>query len=135
MKKCIQHEVAATIPELSIPPLDAIKTVYHPSSGRSPRIVKFEDYREQEENLPDLAHNTEPWKPFQTKADFEFAELAHEAFMTENQIERLIKLIHSVANNEDKFTFKNNRDLTEAWGKASNLLTPVRLISLFCIIK
>lgn len=111
------------------PSLDAIKTVYHPSSGRSSCTVNFEDYREQEENLCNSAYDiTEPWQPFKTRTDFEFAELAHETFMTQNQIEKLIKLIHFVADNKGEFTIKNHKDLTETWQKASNLLTPVMLI-------
>lgn len=108
------------------PSVDAIKTVYHPSSGRSSCTVNFEDYREQEENLYNSAYTiTEPWQPFRTRTDFEFAELAHETFMNEKQIEKLIRLIHSAANNESKFTIRNHKDLAETWEKASNLLTPV----------
>lgn len=114
------------------PSLDAIKIVYHPSSGRLSRTVNFEDYREQEENLCSSAYDIpEPWQPFRTRTDFEFAELVHEAFLTESQIEKLISLIHSVANNEEKFTIGNHRDLKETWKKASDLLTPVTPIFLF----
>ena len=78
---------------------------------------------------------TEPWLPFKTRIDFEFAEIAHEAFLTENVTERLIKLIHSVASadNKNEFTIKNQKDLTETWDKASNLLTPV-IISNFSLV-
>ncbi len=85
---------------------------------------------------------TEPWLPFKTRTDFEFAEMAHEAFLTEDVTERLIKLMHSVAStdnntladNKNKFTIKNYKDLTETWNKASNLLTPVIIFDISLII-
>lgn len=110
------------------PSLDAIKVEYHPSSRRLPQIVDFEDYREQEERVYKLADNIpEPWRPFRTRTDFEFAELAHETFSTENQITRFIKLINQnkSTDNKDGFTIKDYKDLEATWDKASNLLSPV----------
>ena len=110
------------------PSLDAIKIEYHPSSGLPSKIIDFEDYREQEEKIYKLGDNiSEPWRPFRTRYDFEFAELIHETFATKDQTTRLIKLINEnkSPNRNDGFTIQDYKDLEEIWEKASHLLSPV----------
>jgi hypothetical protein len=67
----------------------------------------------------------QPWLPFRSREDFEFAEIAHRAAMNQPQIESLIKLIRRCEQNPGQFTLENFRDLKVSWEKSSELLTNV----------
>jgi hypothetical protein len=104
---------------------DDIKTEYHPSSGRATEIHHFEDYRlytDHEQSVPPTA---EPWKPFQTRLDFEVAELALQAALTKEQIDTLLSLMHKCADGSDILTLTSSQELNETWNQASDLLTSV----------
>ena len=110
-------------------PLDSIKTEYHPSSNRPTRIENFEDYREYDATVRTSAKNTvNPWLPFKSRTDFEFAELALDACLNERQISKLLQIVHRVKSGEDTFNIGNYKDLCNTWDKASDLLTPVRIL-------
>ncbi|KAI0086723.1 hypothetical protein BDY19DRAFT_959866, partial [Irpex rosettiformis] len=69
------------------------------------------------------AGDSEPWRPFNSRLDFDFAELTHETHMNEGQIERLLDIVHRAVSNKDRFTFDNAADVDLAWAKA-RLLFP-----------
>jgi len=71
--------------------------------------------------LPD----EEPWLPFRSREDFEFAEIVHDAAMNQSQIDNLIKFIHHCQENPGTFTLESCRDLKKSWEDASALLTNV----------
>lgn len=112
-------------------PFDSIKTEYHPSSGRATRIERFEDYREHDAAAADPPHTSEPWRPFCTRTDFEFAEVALEACLNKRQVEKLIQIIYRCKSGEDEFTITNHKHLCETWTQASALLTPVSNFTFF----
>lgn len=110
------------------PALDDIKVEYHRASKRPPVIYSFADFTRDEPiaqpAVPD--DRSEPWKPFRSRLDFDFAELTHETRMNKGQIQRLLNIIHGVALNKDKFTFNNVDDVDLAWSKAQLLYPSVR---------
>ncbi|KAH7906115.1 hypothetical protein BJ138DRAFT_1223855 [Hygrophoropsis aurantiaca] len=67
--------------------------------------------------------NPQPWQPFQTRLDFEVAELAHEAAMSKDQTNHLINLLHRCMRGSESFTIENQEDLHNKWNSASHSLT------------
>lgn len=109
--------------------MDSIKTEYHPHSRRSLRIENFEDYKERNiTNTPSPSAN--PWRPFQSKTDFEFAEVALEACLTKRQVEKLISIVQRCQTGQDHLNIGTHKQLCEKWDQASSLLTPVSNIAL-----
>lgn len=72
----------------------AIKIEYRPSSGKQSEVVTLEDFVRA--TPLDSTHpiDPEPWAPFRTRQDFEFAELALETGMSKAKVNALIKLFH-----------------------------------------
>lgn len=67
----------------------------------------------------------EPWLPFCSREDFEFAEIVHDAAMNRQQIDNLIKFVHRCQQDPGKFTLENFHDLKKSWENSSALLTDV----------
>lgn len=107
------------------PQLDDIRTVFHPSSGRVSITESFESYGGKVRDTRAAATETEPWSPFQTRADFELAEFALDACLNARQANTLLKLVQNNEGPESIVTFKNDKDIRTAWENVSNLLTPV----------
>jgi hypothetical protein len=105
--------------------LDDIKIEYHPSSSRPPEIFPFDEFKRYTESMYEPPPDQKPWKPFRSREDFEFAEIALDAAMNRAQIDAMIKLFHRCLNHMGSFTLQNNDDLKDVWDKALNILTPV----------
>lgn len=103
-----------------------IKIEYHPHSGTPEAIISLYDYNKSTEE-PKPPVDFEPWRPFATCADYEYAEIALEAGLTIKQNNVLLKLIDRIAKGEARLTLKNNFDLEKAWERASEKLTRVSL--------
>ena len=84
---------------------------YHPRSQRPTKFAKFEDFRRREPIQVD-AGSADPWKPFQLRADFEFAELALEAALNKRQVEKLISIFERCTNGQDTFSIKNHKNIS-----------------------
>ena len=69
----------------------------------------------------------EPWRPFTSREDFDFAELAHDAKLSRPQIDQFIKLIQRCQEAPGPFTFSSFSDLKRVLDRASNLLTQVTI--------
>jgi hypothetical protein len=57
---------------------------YHPHSRKDPRIVSPGELKEtldDKEYFPEPPDD-EPWSPFSSREDFDFAQLAHDAKLT-----------------------------------------------------
>lgn len=105
---------------------DDIRIEYHPSSGLATRIIKLDEYRESAKGSHDSDVDPEPWAPFRTREDFEFAELMLEAGMTKAQVEQMIKLVHKcIEKGNGSFTISNHKDMSDMFDIASNRLTKV----------
>ncbi|KAH9170626.1 hypothetical protein EDB89DRAFT_1853308 [Lactarius sanguifluus] len=88
---------------------DKITTEYHPNSGRPPRTQSFDEYNGEHQFFSSPpAGSAEPWLPFfNTREDFEFAEILMESHM-----------------NKGTLTFSNYSDLQTAWDCVASQLTP-----------
>jgi len=96
-----------------------IRIEYHPSSGREPEVFAFEEFT-QAVNENAYPMDPEPWAPFKTREDFEFAELARETGMTKAQIDALIRLFHQcIKNGKDSFTLSGYNEMRETLKVAS----------------
>ncbi|KAG1776116.1 hypothetical protein EV702DRAFT_1180116 [Suillus placidus] len=103
--------------------LDTFKTEYHPNSGRATSIETFSTFgRKQDQRLPIV--DEEPWQPFSCCADFEFAELAHNAALNKDHTDELLRLIWRIADGQAKLTFKSHHDVSSAWDRAAGQMTP-----------
>jgi len=100
-----------------------IKTEYHPHSGLPTRIESLHEYK-QRSRVTRERPSSKPWKPFRTRGDFEFAEMALEAALNKAQTDPFIKFIHHCVNKPTSFTLHNHAELTQMWEQAANKLTP-----------
>ena len=104
----------------------AIKIEYHPSSGKQSEVVTLEDFVRA--TPLDSTHpiDPEPWAPFRTRQDFEFAELALETGMSKAKVNALIKLFHKcIKMGEESFTLSNYKEMRDTLAVASEQLPKV----------
>ena len=102
-----------------------IRVEYYPNSGRETDIFKIDDYLRSVPDV-DAVVEPEPWAPFRTREDFEFAEIVLEAGMTRSQINALIKLFHRcIKKGDGGFTISNHKDLANTFDIAANRLAKV----------
>ncbi|KAG1899028.1 uncharacterized protein F5891DRAFT_1190206 [Suillus fuscotomentosus] len=104
---------------------DTFKTEYHPNSGRAPAIETFSTFGhpvEAEASSTPIVDNT-PWQPFTCRADFEFAELAHQAALNKDQTDKMLQLIWQIAEGQAKFTFRSHTEVSKAWDRAATQMT------------
>ncbi|KAG2145458.1 uncharacterized protein EDB93DRAFT_1241120 [Suillus bovinus] len=88
--------------------VDDIRTEYHPNSGIPAQTRTFSTFQRdllQDPPTPDV----QPWVPFQCQLDFEVAELAHEATLSQPRIKRLIDLLH--CSKQEPFSLCNYKDI------------------------
>lgn len=104
--------------------MDSIQTEYHPRSKRPTKVDKFDEYNDTPPTEPPDA-DPQPWAPFGSRTDFEFAQIALAAALTKDQVDSMIRLIIRVVRGQDSFNLKNHRDLRATWDAASALATPV----------
>jgi hypothetical protein len=111
----------------SQPSTGDIKIEYHPHSKRPPEIVSLEEYqvRRRKNKVAQRATIKRPWKPFQTRAEFEFAEVALKASLTKNQVDALIQVMKRCVDGEDKFEIHSHAHLCEIWNAGAVLHTAV----------
>ncbi|KAI0814933.1 hypothetical protein BC629DRAFT_1436013 [Irpex lacteus] len=104
------------------PNVDDIRVEYHPGAGMKPSTIvyPFDQYRQVRPEVDFASTLDEPWRPFQTRGDFEFAEIVHESRMSHAATERLLKLIRGVQTGEVELTFNSQSDVRRAWEKASD---------------
>ena len=119
------------------PEVDTIRVDFHPHSGKPSEFYSFEDYGKR--SLQDdfkLPPGDKPFQPFRTRGDFEFADLALHASLSNDQTDAFIKLIHRIISGEAKFTLEGSRDLKKMWELSSIKRTKVsrRTISIKLII-
>lgn len=102
---------------------------YHPHSKRATRIISTEEFKASliDNSVPTSPPDDNPWRPFRSREDFEFAELVHDASLNRPQIERFIKLIQCCQDAPGAFTFRKYSDLKDSLESASRILTPVTI--------
>ncbi|KAG2034349.1 hypothetical protein BDR03DRAFT_935318 [Suillus americanus] len=97
---------------------------YHPTSGQPTIIESFSVYGRADVAPPFV--NNSPWLPFLCCAGFEFAELAHQAALSKEHMDKFLQLIWNVVDGHVKLTFKTHGDVSKAWDKASTQMTPFK---------
>ena len=55
-------------------------------------------------------------------------EIAHNASLSKEQVDTLVKLIKRCEKNLGALTFEGSQDVEQSWEDASRLLTPVSLL-------
>jgi len=115
------HNIIVDLSEPQQPPLDAIRTKYHPQSKRRPMVVKFEDYCEHrsQHRHPTPRNPAKPWTPFKTRAEFEFSEIVLDAAMNRRQVDALLKVFHRCLEDEDTLDLKDHSEVQSMWDLAS----------------
>jgi hypothetical protein len=112
---------------------DSFKTEYHLKSGCPTVYESFSAFASKPPPLP--IPDREPWKPFISREDFEFAEIMHTAAMSKELTDKLLHLVWriTVGRTETDFLLKNHADINAAWARAAPQLTPVSFekLSLF----
>jgi hypothetical protein len=101
------------------PSIDDIKAEYHAGSGKPTTIHSFETFGSERPKVNVTDFDGKPWCPFGSRADFEFAEIIHDAHMSRDAVNRLLKLMGRVTSGEDQLSFSSYNDVQQAWSKAS----------------
>ncbi|THH16568.1 hypothetical protein EUX98_g9282 [Antrodiella citrinella] len=100
--------------------LNDIKIQYHPHSKRATKVLDHEDYRRISQTSRPQP-NERPWRPFRTRGDFEFAELALDAGLNSPQTDAFLAYIHRVLSGQAKLTLQSSGDLNKVWESAADL--------------
>lgn len=96
-----------------------IRVKYHPSSGRGSETFRFEEFK-QAAPVSVPPEDPEPWKPFKTRADFEFAAITQDAGMSKAQVNSLIKLFHRcIESGKNSFTLSSHNEMCNTLTVAS----------------
>lgn len=75
--------------------------------------------------VPKDLDSLEPWRPFRTRSDYDFAELVFKAALTKDQISSLLSVVNRCIEGDDKLTFGSYADLHDSLKEARNLVEPV----------
>ncbi|KAF8330135.1 uncharacterized protein EI90DRAFT_3124548 [Cantharellus anzutake] len=108
-----------------VAPSQSLKIEFHHSSGIAPKIAPFEmgTSHFDAKTTPNTNPFSNPWAPFVTKADFEFAELVTGDNCSIHSIETHIK-IH-MQSPQPAITFTTHKEFEKTLNKAAELLTNV----------
>lgn len=117
------------------PRVDDFKTEYHPRAGRETKTQHFEDFRRGRRPVNVDKLHQQPWLPFNSRLDFDFAEFALETSLNRSQITKLLKIVHSVADDRvsgrNEFSFKVYEDVAQSWAAAAHKQAGVRI---YCLL-
>ncbi|KIM65038.1 hypothetical protein SCLCIDRAFT_23133 [Scleroderma citrinum Foug A] len=106
--------------------IDNIQVEYHPNSGKPTEKYSFAEFTRVHAPKPYKPDaSTDPWYPFRTRLDFEFADLALEAALSKEQTNRLLKLVQRIHSNKERFTLRDYRDVESSWKAASHCMPAV----------
>ena len=113
-----------------------IKIEYHKHSSRECETLTFEEFTTAAPvrvSPPPAGH--EPWAPFRTREDFEFAELTRDTRMTRAQVDTLIGLFcRCIENGKDSFTLSSYNEMRKTLEVASERLPKVCLYYPLCFV-
>ncbi|KAI6162422.1 hypothetical protein EDD17DRAFT_1776488 [Pisolithus thermaeus] len=110
--------------EVAADNLNNIQIEYPPSAAIPSQKIPFTEFTQGHRPRaykPDLS--TDPWYPFQSHLDFEFAELVLEAALNKEQVNHFLKLLKSVHSTTEVFTINEYNDIQNTWKAASHCMT------------
>lgn len=118
-------DAPSTVGEIE-PELNTIHVEYHPRSGRGDRTVPLDSYcRERPKpSVKDL--DDIPWKSFNSRDDFELAEVILGSNMNTKMAKQLLRLIKRVHDHTGDLSLFSYEDLTAAWERTETLYPGVR---------
>ncbi|KAI5993749.1 hypothetical protein F5J12DRAFT_897024 [Pisolithus orientalis] len=99
------------------------KTEYHPRSRRPVLHQPYEEFGINNAASPTMVDSM-PWKPFKTRGDYLFAEIALDAGLNKTQVNGLLELFLLVTKGMEQVTMKNDAELRKACDNAGAKLTP-----------
>ncbi|KAF8812136.1 hypothetical protein BYT27DRAFT_7221243 [Phlegmacium glaucopus] len=111
-------EMLQQIPPPPIPVqynIDDIKIVYHPNCRKPDKVFHLEDYNSSLPPPTDIPTEENPWRPFQTRTDFDIAELILDTHMNKDQTTDFLKILHKIAGDPTCFTIANRKELNKMW--------------------
>ncbi|KIK25431.1 hypothetical protein PISMIDRAFT_9624 [Pisolithus microcarpus 441] len=97
---------------------------YHPNATIPPQEIPFAKFargHRPRAYKPDMS--TDPWYPFRSHLDFEFAELALEVALNKEQVNHLLHLMKSIHSAGKAFTLNEYNDLQSTWQATSHRMT------------
>ncbi|THH17255.1 hypothetical protein EUX98_g9164 [Antrodiella citrinella] len=96
-----------------------VKIFYHPNSKRATKILNHEEYRRTSQT-PRPQPDERPWRPFRSRGDFEFAELALDAGLNNPQTDAFLAYIRRLLSGTVELTLQSSADLNKVWESASD---------------
>src|ERR1700722_6706584 len=120
----------AELPPAQALPLSEIhiRIVHHPASGLPDERITIPEYQERMCETSTASHQNPSdtlWEPFQSEADFTFADFVCQNRLSQAQIDRLIKLSKATWSDSSKVTFRNHQDVRKALDHAKDKTTLV----------
>lgn len=110
------------------PQIDDIKCNYHPSSQRPTTVHHFHEYGLNSKAQPDYIIDDEPWRPFRTRRDFEFASIALTQSLNENAVDTLLELTYGAVGRDPSrgaLTLQSYKEMMNIWKLAANKMPGV----------
>ncbi|THU90821.1 hypothetical protein K435DRAFT_675329, partial [Dendrothele bispora CBS 962.96] len=101
------------------PQTNDIKTQFHPNSGIPPKVHSFEEFGHRKVSETPVPLDFSPWRPFQSRLDFEVSEFALQAGLSDNLTTDLIDLLQRCCDQREKFTIKSSSEMKQLWDLAS----------------
>lgn len=99
--------------------VDDVKVVWHPSDGREPEIMSREEWSQYITPKSPPPSRSAPWRPhFQTREDFELANIFRKYHMKAEDQDKVIQLTKAGADRKSNVTFSGVRDIQNAWNLA-----------------
>ncbi|KAF9491747.1 hypothetical protein BDN71DRAFT_1484072 [Pleurotus eryngii] len=105
------------------PQVDDIKCEYHPFSKRITEVHHFHEYGMQVKEPIDYIINNEPWRPFRTRRDFEFASLTITQSLTKKAVDSLLELTYGAIGKDPSrgvLTLQSYDEMMDIWKLAAN---------------
>lgn len=108
-------------------PADTVRITYPPNLKRKPEYISQDEYLSRHEAKVKKARvlAEEPWHPFKTRSDFDFAELVFKAHLSRDQISALLGVVQRCIGGNDRLTFGDFHDVQASWNEAQHLVEPV----------
>ncbi|GJF00633.1 hypothetical protein PsYK624_169270 [Phanerochaete sordida] len=106
------------LPAGQSPNINDVKVEYHPQSGRESCTYSFYNYANDQQSV--VLEEGDPWKPFSSRDDYEFANIVLQAGMKQEQVDCLFDIIRRKCKNESDLTFGSYKDVEAAWNQAGS---------------
>jgi hypothetical protein len=121
-----EHNISAV--EKSLLEQHEVRVEYHPRSKVHPDNFSFYEYsslaKDGIHKVEDNSQN-EPWHPFNSRLDFELAELILETHLNKDQTNSLLSLIKRCVKDPSSFTLENSKQLEATWDACKAKTTSV----------